>query len=94
MVTCKAGLMSGHFFKIKSSKIKAPTELIPDEMVLKRRKKQMAYNHKCALAFEPATALERSHYAFRVRAEDCCTTLSKLASVLTCFYVLPPIELD
>jgi len=42
MVTCKRGLMLGHFFKIKSSKIKAPTELIPDEMVLKRRKKKMA----------------------------------------------------
>jgi len=35
MVICNDDLMSGHFFKMKSSKIKAPKELIPDETVLK-----------------------------------------------------------
>jgi len=36
MVICSGGLMLGHFFNMKSSKIKAPTELIPDETVLKK----------------------------------------------------------
>jgi len=35
IVTCSDGLMLGQFFKTKSSKIKTPTELIPDETVLK-----------------------------------------------------------
>jgi len=34
MVTCIDGVMLDHFFKMKSSKIKAPIALIPDETAL------------------------------------------------------------
>jgi len=34
MVICSDGLILGHFIKMKSSKIKAPAELIPDETAL------------------------------------------------------------